>query len=92
VRYRGDLNIYYRETVTVVNINGNNSQALTRTGRLVTPIDVYIQRLYAAELAATTSIVVREQKIDPGDSPDIQAAITATLVRNIRGQCRLQQM
>jgi hypothetical protein len=40
VRYRGDLNIYYRETVTVVNINGNNSQALTRTGRLVPPIDM----------------------------------------------------
>jgi hypothetical protein len=35
---------------------------------------------------------VVEQKIDPGDNPDIQAAITATLVRHVRGQYRLQQM
>lgn len=44
------------------------------TGRLVTPIDVYILRLYAAELNTTTSIYVF--------SPfQLKAAITATNVK-----------
>jgi hypothetical protein len=43
-------------------------------GRLVTPIDVYILRLYAAELNTTTSINVF--------SPfQLKAAITATNVK-----------
>ena len=47
---------------------------LTRTGRLVTPIDLYINRTASAELTTQTSITA--------SSPfELQAAITATTVK-----------
>jgi hypothetical protein len=64
-----------------VSVNGGqNTKVLTRTGRLVTPVDVYILRLYAVELPANVSIIVKQQNIDNKDNFDIQAAITATTV------------
>ena len=68
VRYRGDFMIYYKEWVNVSGV------LLTRTGRLVTPIDLYINRTYSAALTTQTSITV--------SSPfELQAAITATTVK-----------
>lgn len=81
VRYRGDLNIYYEERTNVSLNNGANTKVLTRTGRLVTPVDVYILRLYTAELNVNTSILVSQQNIDTKDMFEIQAAITATTVK-----------
>lgn len=74
IRYRGDHYIYYNETVAV-SLNGDqNTQNLTRIGRLVTPIDVFIERLYSSQLDTTTSILVY--------SPyQLKAAITSTTVK-----------
>lgn len=72
VRYRGDLIINYLEWAPL----GTNNEVLKRTGRLVTPIDVYIERKYDAELdvKSNTTIFVY--------SPfEIQAAIVATKVK-----------
>lgn len=82
VRYRGDLVISYRENVTLpaLSITGKQQQARVaeRHGRLVTPIDVYILREYAAELTTASgpsaSIFV--------NSPfQLKAAISATAVK-----------
>lgn len=75
VRYRGDHHIYYTETITVTFTTGAKTN-LTRTGRLTTPIDVYIQRLYSANttLNVSTSLTLY--------SPfDLKAAVTATTVK-----------
>ena len=69
VRYRGDFMIYYREWATTA-----SNVTLRRTGRLVTPIDVFINRTASAELNTQTSINVY--------SPfEVKAAIVATQVK-----------
>lgn len=50
VRYRGDFDIYFNESVVVGLNNETQNMTLTRTSRLVTPIDVFIVRQYQTEL------------------------------------------
>jgi hypothetical protein len=70
VRYRGDLNIYYLEWAEI-----NQNQRLRRTGRLVTPVDVFIDRLGIAELNTTNATIFVYSTFE------VKAAITATNIK-----------
>lgn len=76
VRYRGDHYVYYNETVTLPVNNDATLVNLTRTGRLVTPMDVYIYRLYSSELNSTANTTIQVY------SPfQLKAAVTSTNVK-----------
>lgn len=72
VRYRGDLIVYYYEWAEMII---NQQQRLRRTGRLVTPVDVFIDRLGVAELNTTNATIFVYSTFE------VKAAITATNVK-----------